>query len=103
MWTFSFYVGNFVGPTAAGFVVESEGFRFASTVFCALYATMAALDAVDVCIKVSQGKEDQKNGGGSGEGLGKEAVGGSLLGGGEKEALLLKDRMRMRSKNTNGY
>ncbi len=74
MWTFSFYMGNFVGPTAAGFIVEAKGFRYATSgkstttfshgwkivkfnffpiakVFVVLYSVMICLDILDILYK----------------------------------------------------
>jgi hypothetical protein len=33
MWSASFYLGNFLGPTVAGFLVEAYGFRQSTVVF----------------------------------------------------------------------
>ena len=51
MWTTSFYLGNFVGPTTAGFLVESLGFRVTTMAFFAIYLAMAVVDAVDLWAK----------------------------------------------------
>ena len=56
MWTFSFYLGNFVGPTVAGFLVEQHGFRFATAAYAGLNVLMVAADATDIAYKVNQGK-----------------------------------------------
>ncbi len=45
-------MGNFLGPTIAGFIVESEGFRFAATVFFFLYLATLTAEAVDLSCKL---------------------------------------------------
>ena len=45
MWSSTFYFGNFVGPTVAGFIVENFGFRTTTLVFFCLYAFIIVLDS----------------------------------------------------------
>ncbi len=44
LWTASFHLGNFAGPTLAGFLVDNWHFRGASFVYCCSYVLMAAID-----------------------------------------------------------
>ncbi len=60
LWTTSFYLGNFVGPTVAGTLVQSMGFRVTTTVFCALYLVMAAGDVVDIIYKITNEKKRKR-------------------------------------------
>ncbi len=52
-WTFSFYAGNFMGPTVGGFLVDGVGFRKATTLYLSIYAAMAAVDAIDIAYKAA--------------------------------------------------
>ena len=47
IWLSAFALGNFVGPTVAGLAVDIIGFRKTTIIFFALYAGMAALDAIE--------------------------------------------------------
>ena len=61
MWASSFYFGNFLGPTVAGILVDSIGFRRTSMVFFSLYLLMAAVDAAELAYRVAgQRKERRK-------------------------------------------
>ena len=51
-WASSFHLGNFIGPTIAGFLVESIGFRATSFVYLLFFATMAIIDLGFVVKKV---------------------------------------------------
>ena len=48
MWSASFNLGNFVGPTASGFFVESLGFRTSTMIFFALYIVMGIADTLEM-------------------------------------------------------
>ena len=41
-----FYLGMFVGPTTAGFIVESYGFEFVSMIYCFFYIGGLLIDIV---------------------------------------------------------
>jgi MFS family permease len=45
LWTTAFYFGNFLGPTVAGVVVQTWGFRWAAALFALIYLAAAAADA----------------------------------------------------------
>lgn len=47
IWLSAFALGNFVGPTVAGLAVDVIGFRRTTIIFFALYAAMAAFDAIE--------------------------------------------------------
>ena len=44
IWLSAFSLGNFVGPTIAGALVQTEGFRHTTLIFFALYLVMFLLD-----------------------------------------------------------
>ena len=44
IWLSAFSLGNFVGPTIAGALVQTEGFRNTTLIFFALYLIMLILD-----------------------------------------------------------
>ncbi len=52
MWSTSFYLGNFLGPTIAGVLVGSYGFRTASVVFFAFFVAIVAVDLVELAYNV---------------------------------------------------
>ena len=44
IWLSAFSLGNFVGPTIAGALVESQGFRTTTLIFFILYLLMLVID-----------------------------------------------------------
>ncbi len=44
LWASSFNLGNFIGPTSAGFIVEAYGFRDATFVYIWIYVIMIFVD-----------------------------------------------------------
>ena len=55
MWSSSFYLGNFLGPTIAGFTVEAWGFRTASVVPWTLLLVALLVDAGELAFNVKHG------------------------------------------------
>ena len=47
VWTSAFSLGNFVGPTIGGILVEMKGFQITTFYFCILYVIMIMLDIID--------------------------------------------------------
>ena len=47
IWLSAFALGNFVGPTVAGLLVNEIGFRRTTFIFFVLYVAMAVLDAIE--------------------------------------------------------
>ena len=62
MWSSSFYFGNFVGPTVAGIVVESIGFRSTTLLFFSLYIFMFMVDCCELIYTMKYVKVPQKEG-----------------------------------------
>ena len=56
VWLSAFSLGNFVGPTIAGCLVQTQGFRMTTLVFFVLYALMIL---VDVCEYIHTVKRDR--------------------------------------------
>ena len=52
MWSSSFYFGNFLGPTLAGVLVESSGFRQATILYWALYLVFGVIDVCELTYNV---------------------------------------------------
>ncbi len=52
MWTSSLYLGSFLGPTIAGFLVDAYGFRASSMVFFAGFVIVLMVDFVDLAYNV---------------------------------------------------
>ena len=44
VWLSAFSLGNFVGPTLAGCLVQTEGFRMTTGIFFGLYTVMIIID-----------------------------------------------------------
>lgn len=47
VWLSAFSLGNFVGPTIAGFLVQTQGFRMATLIFFCLYVCMIVIDSIE--------------------------------------------------------
>ena len=56
MWSASFYIGNFIGPTVAGFLVEAYGFEWTTIVFFGLYAFILVVDICELTYNWRQSK-----------------------------------------------
>ena len=54
VWLSAFSLGNFVGPTLAGFLVQTEGFRRTTTIFFGLYVVMMAVDLFEIVLMSSK-------------------------------------------------
>ena len=48
MWTASFYSGNFIGPTVAGFLVDAYGFEWTCVVFVGAYGLIFMIDTCEL-------------------------------------------------------
>ena len=56
MWSASFYIGNFIGPTVAGFLVDAYGFEWTTIVFFGLYCFILIVDVCELTFNVRQSK-----------------------------------------------
>ena len=54
MWSASFYIGNFIGPTAAGFLVDAYGFEWTTVVFFSLYVFILLVDVFELSYNVKK-------------------------------------------------
>ncbi len=52
MWSSSFFLGNFVGPTASGILVDNYGFRMTSLVFFVVYCINIVVDTFELIYTV---------------------------------------------------
>ena len=52
MWTASFFLGNFAGPTVAGFLTEHFGFRWASFLFFLINCFVLAIDLIELALNI---------------------------------------------------
>ena len=52
MWTASFFLGNFAGPTVAGFLTEHFGFRWASFLFFLINCFVLAIDLIELAFNI---------------------------------------------------
>jgi MFS family permease len=62
MWSTSFYFGNFLGPTLAGFAVESYGFRATTIVFFGLMCGILVVDFIELAYTVRITRRMSKQG-----------------------------------------
>ena len=57
MWSCTFYLGNFLGPTLAGLAVEKYGFRATTIGFFALDSGIILVDLVELYFSFKRSKE----------------------------------------------
>ncbi len=57
LWTTSFYLGNFIGPTVAGAMVQAMGFRVTTSMFSAVYLAMIVASGADIGYKIRREKK----------------------------------------------
>ena len=62
MWTSTFYLGNFVAPTIAGFIVENFGFKSTTLVFFGFYAFIILLDSCQLAYILKYIRAPQREG-----------------------------------------
>ena len=61
MWSATFYLGTFIGPTLAGVLVDWYGFKFTSILYSALFVLAIALNIVEIIYKsIVWGPEDYR-------------------------------------------
>ena len=57
MWSASFYIGNFIGPTVAGFLVDAYGFKWTTMVFFGMYGFILLVDIFELTYNVKKCKD----------------------------------------------
>jgi MFS family permease len=60
MWSASFYLGNFLGPTVSGFLVEAYGFRNSTVLFFSILLFILVIDVFELAYNVRM-KRSTKN------------------------------------------
>ena len=50
VWLSAFSLGNFVGPTIAGILVQTESFRTTTLIFFCLYIVMVIVDSIEAIL-----------------------------------------------------
>jgi MFS family permease len=60
MWSTSFYLGNFLGPTVSGFLVEAYGFRNSTVLFFSILLLILVIDVFELAYNVRM-KRSTKN------------------------------------------
>ena len=63
LWACAFNLGNFVGPTLGGFLVDAWGFRRATDFFLGVFLVMVACDAANLASAACKGIFATKVGG----------------------------------------
>jgi MFS family permease len=48
MWSSSFYLGLFLGPTVSGFLVDAYGFEWTAVIFSALYCIAIVINTCEL-------------------------------------------------------
>ena len=67
IWTSTFALGNFIGPTLGGFLVDGMGFRQTTAVFQLIGGVMLILDLINVCCFNLKKKKHRRRGRRSGD------------------------------------
>ena len=57
MWSSSFYLGNFLGPTVGGLLVDAFGFAWTTIVFSFLYCFMIIVNLCELSYAIVVKKE----------------------------------------------
>ena len=57
MWSSSFYLGNFLGPTVGGLLVDAYGFAWTTIVFFFLYCFMIIVNLCELIYAIVVKKE----------------------------------------------
>ena len=57
MWSSSFYLGNFLGPTVGGLLVDAYGFAWTTIVFSFLYCFMIIVNLCELSYAIVVKKE----------------------------------------------
>ena len=57
MWSASFYIGNFIGPTAAGFLVDAYGFEWTTVVFFSFNCFILLVDIFELSCNVKKSEK----------------------------------------------
>ena len=56
MWSASFYIGNFIGPTVSGFLVDAYGFEWTTIVFFGLYLFILVVDICELSYNIRKSR-----------------------------------------------
>ena len=56
MWTASFFLGSFAGPTLSGFLVEHFGFRWSTFFFFLLNVVIFTVDLIELTMNVGRSR-----------------------------------------------
>ena len=59
MWSGSFYLGNFLGPTVSGFLVEAYGFRQSTVVFFSILIVILVVDIFELAYNVKMKRSNK--------------------------------------------
>ena len=61
MWSSTFYLGNFLGPTVSGFLVEAYDFEWTAVVFCGCYSIAAVINVCEIIYTFLEQKRRHQN------------------------------------------
>ena len=61
MWSFSFFLGNFLGPTLSGIFVEKYGFRSTTLFFFGVYCLNIIIDSLELAYNILVNKKKLKS------------------------------------------
>ena len=64
MWATSFFLGNFVGPTGAGILVDYIQFKKTTIIFLSLYCFIIFVDIIELFVSmkcIKNKAQEQKN------------------------------------------
>ena len=61
MWTASFFLGNFMGPTVAGILVQHFGFRSSTLFFFAINCSVLLIDSAELFYSIRNSRNHPKS------------------------------------------
>ncbi len=62
MWSSSFYLGSFAGPTFSGILVDYFGFRWTTMLYFCIFCIMIAVDAFELAFIKKATRNEAKPG-----------------------------------------
>ena len=61
MWTASFFLGNFMGPTVAGILVQHFGFRYSTLFFFVINCSVLLIDFAELVYSIRNSRNHPKS------------------------------------------
>ena len=61
MWSASFYLGNFVGPTVSGILVDAWGFKFTTVVLFVIFLLNVIVDCLELLFETRKSFKNSRH------------------------------------------